>query len=86
MNDHSIRRYSMGWRNIVTKLEKRYKNIRKTDEEFTDELIYNALFVTKGSLHNDIKNFARELSLNKETLREKKSNYGTQRNPFAIGS
>jgi hypothetical protein len=36
-------------------------------------------------LRKDIECFARELSINMETLREK-SNCGTQRSPFGIGS
>ena len=71
MNDFSIRRYSAGWQDIVTKLEKRYKNIPKTDEQFEDKLLFNALTVAKGSLRKDIECFARELSITRETLREK---------------
>ena len=78
MNDYSIRRYSMGWQDIITKLEKRYKNIPKTDEQFKNELLFNALTVAKGSLRKDIECFARELSISVETLREK-LNYGKER-------
>lgn len=86
MNDYSIQRYSLGWESIVGKLEKRYKNIPKTDEQFENDLLCDALMVAKGSLRKDIEIFARELSINIETLREKKSNIGTQRSPFGIGS
>jgi hypothetical protein len=72
MNDYSIRRYSMGWQNIVTKLEKRYKNIPKTDKQFENELLFNALSVVKGSLRKDIECFAKELSINMETLKNMK--------------
>jgi len=85
INDYSIRRYSMGWQDIVTKLEKRYKNIPKTNKQFENELLFKALSVAKGSLLIDIENFSKELSINKETLREK-SNRGTQKSPFGIGS
>jgi len=85
MNDYSIRRYSSGWQDIVTKLEKRYNSIPKTDEQFEHEMLIKALFVAKGSLRKDIECFAKELSINMETLREK-SNRGTQRSPFGIGS
>jgi hypothetical protein len=61
MNDYSIRIYSMGWQDIVTKLEKRYKNIPRTDETFENELLINALSVAKGSLRKDIEHFAKEL-------------------------
>lgn len=85
MNDYSIRRYSMGWQDIVTKLEKRYKKIPKTDEQFEDKLLFDALVIAKGSLRKDIECFARELSISMETLKEK-SNRGTQKSPFGIGS
>ena len=85
MNDYSIRRYSMGWQDVVTKLEKRYKNIPKTDEQFEEKLLFNALNIAKGSLRKDIECFARELSISMETMREK-SNRGTQRSPFGISS
>ncbi len=85
MNDHSIMRYSMGWQVIVEKLERRYKTIPKTDEQFEDEVLFNALLVVKGSLRKDIECFARELTLNMESLREKPKR-GTQRSSFGIGS
>ena len=85
MNDYSIRKYSLGWETIITKLEKRYKNIPKTDEQFENKLLFNALSVSKGSLRKDIECFARELTITMETLREK-SNCGTQRSPFGVGS
>lgn len=71
MNDYSIRRYSLGWQNIIQKLERRYKSIHNTDEQFENELLFNALKVAKGSLRNDIECFAKELSINMETLRQK---------------
>jgi hypothetical protein len=86
MNDYSIMRNSMGWKDVVEQIERRYKKIKRTNETFEDELILNALSVTKGSLHKKIECFAMELSMNMETLREKKSNRGTQRSPFGIGS
>jgi len=85
MNDHSIRRYSSGWQDIVTKLERKYKVIPKTDEMFENEMLLNALSVAKGSLRKDIECFSLELSINVETLREKQNN-GTQRSPFGIWS
>jgi hypothetical protein len=86
MNDYSIRRYSLGWEEIINKIEKKYKNIPKTNEQFENKLIYNALDVVKGSLYRDIECFGKELSINLETLREKPINIGTQRSPFGIGS
>ena len=71
MNDASLQRYSLGWKDITDKLQSRYKNIPKTDEQFEDKLIVNALTVAKKSLHKDIECFARELAINLDTLRNK---------------
>ena len=73
MNDYSIRHCSLGWQDIVLKLEKRYKKIEKTDEQFKNELLINALYFTNGSLRKDIKCFAKELSINTEALIEKQN-------------
>lgn len=70
-NDHSIQRYTLGWKDIVKSIEKRYKTIPKTEEQFQDKLVVNAIGVTKGGLKSSIECFARELSLNLETLRQK---------------
>ena len=70
-NDYSIQRYSLVWKDIVTKLEKRYKHIPKTNEQFENNLVINALQVSKGSLYRDIKCFSRELDINVESLRDK---------------
>ena len=67
-NDASIKRYSMGWGVILSKIERRYKTIPQTDEQFTDQLVLDAMKVTKGHLHNDIKTFAKELNILKETV------------------
>jgi len=85
MNDASIQRYSLGWIPVIEGLDRRFKNIKRTDEEFTDQMIIDALAVSKGTLHENISIFSRELSINIETLNEK-SNKGTQRSPFGIGS
>ena len=74
----------MGWQDIIAKLEKRYNRIPKTNEQFDDELLSNALKVAKGSLRKDIECFAGELSISMQTLRER-SNRGTKRSPFGIG-
>lgn len=71
MNDYSVRRYTLGWNDITSKLEKRYKNITRTDEEFTDKLVTDALQVAKGKLHESIINFSRELNINIKTLSDK---------------
>lgn len=84
LNDHSIQRYSLGWIDVIDSIEKRYKNIQRTNESFENSLISDALKVTKGKLNKQIETFARELSINIETLHS--TNRGTQRSPFDIGS
>lgn len=83
MNDYSVRRYTGGWQDIVTKLEKRYKSIPTSDVQFEKRLVIDAMNVAKGQLLKDLECFARELDINVQTLNEKQ---GTQRSPFGIGS
>lgn len=85
MNDYSIQRYSLGWREIVSKIEEPYRNIPRTDIQFEDVLLTNAIDLTSGSMREILIAFGRELSINVETLREK-SHRGTQRSPFGIRS
>jgi hypothetical protein len=68
----------------MEKLERRYKSIPRTDEEFENKMLTDALSVTKGTLHKDIEGFAKELSISMETLRND-GRVGTQRSPFGIG-
>jgi len=83
MNDYSVRRYTGGWQDIVSKLEKRYKSIPASDIQFEKQLVVDAIKVAKGQLLKDLQCFARELDINVVTLREKQ---GTQKSPFGIGS
>jgi hypothetical protein len=87
MNDYSIRRYTSGWVDVVDAINNRYETIEETDEQFENELLLNALTVTKGKLHDVIKTFATELDLNLSSLREKENNKrGNHRSPFGIFS
>lgn len=85
INDYSIQRYTLGWRDVIKKIESRYKRIPRTDEQFEQIMLPKALAKTRGSLQRDIIVFAKELELNLESKREK-NNRGTQRSPFGIGS
>jgi hypothetical protein len=90
-NDTSIQRYSLGWRNILTKIENRYNNIPLTEEVFYDEVAFKALNAIGGkkqfkSLFNDIYNFTNELQLNKHTYRKKSHRKGNHKSPFNIGA
>lgn len=85
LNDYSIQRYTLGWSDVIKKIESRYKRIPRTDEAFEQIMLPKALAKTRGSLQRDIIVFAKELELNLESKREK-NNRGTQRSPFGIGS
>ncbi len=84
LNDYSIQKYTTYWLDIINKIEKRYKSIPRTDEQFDNTMLLDALSVSKGKLRKDIETLSRELSINLETIRNK--NRGTQRSPFGIGS
>lgn len=85
LNDYSIQRYTLGWSNVIKKIESRYKRIPRTDEQFEQVMLLKALGKTRGTLHGAIRVFAKELELTLESKREK-NNRGTQRSPFGIGS
>ncbi len=85
INDYSIQRYTLGWRDVVIKLESRYKRIPRTDEQLDQIMLRKAMGKTRGSLQRAIIVFAKERELTLESTREK-NNRGTQRSPFGIGS
>jgi len=86
MNDASIQRYSMTWVEVVVMIKMRYKTpIIKTDEVFTNDLLLDALLVTRGKLRKLIECMINELEINNQTLSDKQR-VGTQRSPFGIGS
>jgi hypothetical protein len=87
MNDYSIQRYTSGWVDVINAIDERYKNIEQSDEQFENELLLNALAVTNGKLHKLIITFAKELSLNLSSLKEKENNKrGNHRSPFGTFS
>ena len=72
MNDYSIRRYTLGWENVVESIKRRHKTIPKDDDiQFEFRLIHKAAEVAKGTLKKDIEAFGRELDISLQTLREK---------------
>jgi len=71
--DYSIQRYSLGWSDVITALDKRYKKpIPVTKESFENFLLLEA--ISKGSLKETLEAFARELNISLQTLREKDTN------------
>lgn len=74
MNDYSIRRYTLGWETVVAAIKRRYKTIPENpDIQFETRLLIEAAEVASGRLKSDIEAFGRELNLNLQTLREKRS-------------
>lgn len=72
LNDASIKRYSLGWEPIIKSIDRHFrKPIIMTEIEFTDEVLANAILTTKGSLKEQLKAFALELSINLDTIRNK---------------
>ena len=76
-NDYSIQRYSLGYVDVLESIERRYKTIERTNDEFTDELLLKAIVLSKGNLRKTLVAFSRELSISLDTLREKE-NRGSQ--------
>ena len=70
-NDYSIQRYSLGWEAVLKEIKKVVKNIPETDDEFYDEILLNSIKITSGNLNTVLKQFAKELSINKDTMNSK---------------
>lgn len=86
MNDYSIRRYSMGWEDVINQIESKYQIIKKDPSvQFNDELVFAAISVTEGKLKKSLISFAKELNFNLESLREK-SKIGNHKSPFGTGA
>ena len=74
MNDRSIQRYSMGWKDITDYIEKKFKNIqRDTEIQFENNMVIKAAESASNSLRSRIECFGRELSINLETLGNKQN-------------
>lgn len=76
-NDASIRRYSMQWQDVQKQIKTRRRTIRPDDSvQFGDTLVKNALELAQQKGHKKlaetIERFARELSINIQTLRDKR--------------
>ena len=71
-NDASIQHMSLGWSTIIDSIERLHRTtIIRTDEQFTKQLLLDAIVVSKGILKHQLEAFARELDINIETLRNK---------------
>lgn len=75
MNDYSIRRYSLNWKEIVEFIESKYKkSIKERDYtiQFENQLLINThKLVTDERLSRAIEAHLKELRVNIETLNEK---------------
>lgn len=72
-NDYSIQKYSLGWSDVTEAIEKELKGKITKDEKqsFENYLVADAVKVATGKVKELIEAFARELSINMETLRDK---------------
>ena len=73
MNDSSIQRYTLGWSDVTGLIAKKLKSkaINK-DVQFENSLLVKAISATEDKdLLNVIRAFARELSINMDTMNDK---------------
>ncbi len=69
MNDGSIQRYTMGWKDVVAGIKKKLKKIAKTKDDFENFLVADALKAcTDDKLKSTILSFAKELDMNLDTF------------------
>ncbi len=73
-NDHSIQRYTMGWKDVMAILDKKFKKVYDVDIQFEDHLVTDAQDVATGKLKTVLDVFARELGFSKQTLSDKDKN------------
>lgn len=71
MSDHSIRRYTLTWKDVVDAIESKYNGVETKQGYFDDAVVSKAAAVATGKLKMTIETFARELSINLETVRSK---------------
>lgn len=77
MNDASIRRYTLQWKDVIDLLNKRFSKKIKLDGnvEFSNNKVVNALNaaldIDDSKLEDAIEKFAIELDINIKTLRDK---------------
>lgn len=71
-SDSSIKRYTLGWKDVITGIEKsRIKLTPPSNVYFNNELLQRAASVASPKLKDIIETFAKELNYNIQTLREK---------------
>jgi len=73
LNDRSIQRFTMQWKDVTTRIKKLYKGIKlDKDVQFQNSLLTRAAEQTNDQKLKDIiKTFGRELNINIETLNSK---------------
>ena len=72
-NDYSIQRNTMGWQDVLKAIEKNFKKIEETDDQFENEYLIKAITAASEDpkLQNILKSFAKELDIALDTYREK---------------
>lgn len=70
--DHSIRRYTLIWTDIIEAIDRRYKNgVPVISESFENSLLLEAISTSNGSMKEKLQAFARELNIGLQTLSDK---------------
>ena len=70
-NDYSIQRNTMTWKDVITALDKKFKNVAETDDQFENSSVTDAIKVATGKLKDVIEGFAKELGIAKQTMSDK---------------
>lgn len=71
-NDFSIRRNTMGWKDVVESIERKYKSVEvDPDVQFTNQLLFDAISVAPPKIKSQLEIFAKELQINLQTIRSK---------------
>lgn len=78
LNDYSIQRYSLGWKDVKECIEKLYKNLNRNENvQFENGLLEEALIAIEyknSPLHKKLKkvivSFGKELEINLESLKK----------------
>ena len=74
MNDNSIQRNTMGWKDVIKALDKLYKKkIAETDDQFDDAVLRKAIAAAEDpKLKKTLETFSKELGINLDSMRDKK--------------
>lgn len=66
--DYSIKKYTLGWEDVLNLLKNKLKDIPNENVQFSNEILLDCINNTKGKLNKELKMFAKELKINLESL------------------